>query len=161
MLHTKPKERGQAGLCHFTITFVNRRGNHFVLRPNANPSPTSRARTPDRANLRLIAASHRLLDHFAYSSQTCAACGHVSLDNRPSEAEFVCLRCGHADNADHNAAVVIAARGVQKLLSGEPLTVRSYAWGDQRKTPAARSGAQRSMSQEPPGAIPETSASAS
>ncbi len=59
---------------------------------------------------------------FAYSSQTCAVCGHVSLDNHPSQAEFVCLRCGHVDNADHNATVVIAARGVQKLLSREPLT---------------------------------------
>ncbi|MDA8193739.1 MAG: zinc ribbon domain-containing protein, partial [Thermaerobacter sp.] len=43
-------------------------------------------------------------------------------DNRRSQAEFVCQRCGHTDNADHNAAVVIAKRGIKKLLSGDPLT---------------------------------------
>ncbi len=111
----------------------------------------------------------------AYSSQTCAVCGHVSPDNRPSQAEFVCLRCGHADNADHNAAVVIAARGVQKLLSGEPLTkprrktriFRSLGPERSEVTPGEISvrrlgptaPAQRSMSQELPGAIPEPPAS--
>jgi putative transposase len=59
---------------------------------------------------------------FAYSSQECAECAFTSPDNRPSQAAFVCQRCGHADNADHNAAVVIAKRGIAKLLSGEPLT---------------------------------------
>ena len=59
---------------------------------------------------------------FAYSSQECAACGYTHKDNRPTQAEFVCRRCGHTDNADHNAAIVIARRGVKKVLSGEPLT---------------------------------------
>ncbi|MCL4319162.1 MAG: transposase [Firmicutes bacterium] len=58
----------------------------------------------------------------AYSSQECAICTFTHPDNRLSQAEFVCQRCGHADNADHNAAVVIAKRGIQKLLSGDPLT---------------------------------------
>jgi len=59
---------------------------------------------------------------YAYSSQECAQCAFISPDNRKTQSEFVCQRCGHQDNADHNAAVVIAHRGVQKLLSGEPLT---------------------------------------
>jgi putative transposase len=112
----------------------------------------------------------------AYSSQTCAVCGHVSPDNRPSQAAFVCLCCGHADNADRNAAVVIAVRGVQKLLSGEPLTktrrntriFRSLGPERSEVTPGEisvrrlppKAKAQRSMSQEPSGAIPETPASA-
>lgn len=54
-----------------------------------------------------------------YSSQECAACAHISPDNRPSQAEFVCQRCGHIDHADHNAANVIAMRGVQQLLAGK------------------------------------------
>ncbi|PSR32655.1 MAG: hypothetical protein C7B46_12905 [Sulfobacillus benefaciens] len=58
----------------------------------------------------------------AYSSQECAVCTFTSPDNRPSQAAFVCQRCGHTDHADHNAAVVIAKRGIQKLLSGDPLT---------------------------------------
>ncbi len=59
---------------------------------------------------------------FAYSSQECAACGSTHKDNWLTQAKFVCRRCGHTDNADHNAAVVIARRGVAKILSGEPLT---------------------------------------
>ena len=59
---------------------------------------------------------------FAYSSQECAVCGYTHSDNRLTQAEFVCRRCGHTDNADHNAAVVIARRGVTTILSGVPLT---------------------------------------
>ena len=54
-----------------------------------------------------------------YSSQECAACGHVHQDNRLSQAEFVCLSCGNTDHSDHNAAKVIAMRGVKQLLAGK------------------------------------------
>ena len=54
-----------------------------------------------------------------YSSQECVACGHVHQDNRVSQAEFVCLSCGNTDHADHNAAKVIAMRGVRQLLAGK------------------------------------------
>jgi putative transposase len=54
-----------------------------------------------------------------YSSQECAACGHVHQDNRLSQSEFVCLSCGNTDHADHNAAKVIAMRGVKQLLAGK------------------------------------------
>jgi putative transposase len=55
-----------------------------------------------------------------YSSQECAACGHIHQDNRLSQAEFVCQCCGNSDNADRNASQVIAKRGVKLLLSGKP-----------------------------------------
>jgi putative transposase len=54
-----------------------------------------------------------------YSSQECGACGHIHKDNRMSQSEFVCQSCGHTDHADHNAAKVIAQRGVQQLLAGK------------------------------------------
>lgn len=54
-----------------------------------------------------------------YSSQECAACGHIHQDNRVSQSEFVCLSCGNTDHADHNAAKVIAMRGVRQLLGGK------------------------------------------
>lgn len=47
----------------------------------------------------------------AYSSQTCASCGTVDSRSRKSQATFVCTACGHRDNADRNAAVVILNRG--------------------------------------------------
>lgn len=54
-----------------------------------------------------------------YSSQECAACGHIHQDNRVSQSGFVCLSCGNTDHADHNAAKVIALRGVRQLLNGK------------------------------------------
>ena len=46
----------------------------------------------------------------AHTSQTCACCGHVDAANRPSQAVFVCGRCGHRANADTNAATNILRR---------------------------------------------------
>ena len=54
-----------------------------------------------------------------YSSQECGQCGHIHQDNRASQSEFVCQSCGHTDHADHNAAKVIAGRGVRQLLAGK------------------------------------------
>jgi putative transposase len=39
-----------------------------------------------------------------YTSQKCAECGFIHRDNRKTQADFVCLSCGHADNADTNGA---------------------------------------------------------
>ena len=45
------------------------------------------------------------------SSRTCAGCGFFSKKNRPTQDRFSCLRCGHTDHADHNAARNLASRG--------------------------------------------------
>ncbi len=44
-----------------------------------------------------------------YTSQTCSRCGFIDKNNRPTQAKFKCLACGHADNADINAALNILA----------------------------------------------------
>ena len=49
----------------------------------------------------------------AYSSQTCAACGHVDARSRESQAIFCCTACGEATNADINAARTILARALR------------------------------------------------
>ena len=64
-----------------------------------------------------------------YSSQECAACGYTHSDNRVSQAEFVCQRCNHTDHADHNAATVIAKRGVRLVLSGACVQKKSKKCG--------------------------------
>lgn len=46
-----------------------------------------------------------------YTSQTCFSCGHRCADSRISQSEFVCVKCGHTDHADINAAKNILARG--------------------------------------------------
>lgn len=53
----------------------------------------------------------------AHSSQECAHCGHIHPDNRKTQSAFLCLSCGNHDNADLNAAKVIANRAVKFLLS--------------------------------------------
>ena len=45
----------------------------------------------------------------AYTSQTCSACGVVDANSRRSQADFTCVACGHAQNADLNAARNIPA----------------------------------------------------
>ena len=50
----------------------------------------------------------------AYTSQMCSACGWVHKHNRRSQSGFECGRCGFVGHADHNAAIVIAARGVER-----------------------------------------------
>lgn len=50
------------------------------------------------------------------TSKECADCGHTHADNRPSQEEFKCVSCGHCDNADHNASLVIRKRAVKMFL---------------------------------------------
>lgn len=49
----------------------------------------------------------------AYTSQMCNQCGHVARENRESQAVFLCVKCGHAANADINAALNILDRGLE------------------------------------------------
>ena len=51
----------------------------------------------------------------AYTSQTCAACGHVGKENRKTQAHFRCTACGHTANADRNAAQNILEQGLALL----------------------------------------------
>ena len=45
------------------------------------------------------------------TSRTCSRCGFVDKRNRRSQAEFLCIRCGHQAHADINAARNLATRG--------------------------------------------------
>jgi putative transposase len=46
------------------------------------------------------------------TSRTCPCCGHVSKDNRKTQANFECIKCGFAANADHVASLNILAAGL-------------------------------------------------
>ncbi len=62
----------------------------------------------------------------AYTSQTCAACGHKDSANRPKKDAagkniqdvFLCVHCGYHANADHNASEIIALRGIHQMHNG-------------------------------------------
>lgn len=45
-----------------------------------------------------------------YTSQECSVCHYIDEDNRKTQEDFVCLNCGHTDNADSNAAQNIEHR---------------------------------------------------
>lgn len=51
------------------------------------------------------------------TSRTCAVCGHCAKGNRPDQAHFRCLSCGHTAAADTNAAVNIAQRAARQTAS--------------------------------------------
>lgn len=53
-----------------------------------------------------------------WTSRTCAACGHVATESRKSQAEFRCVACNAADNADVNAARVILQRALANETEG-------------------------------------------
>jgi IS605 OrfB family transposase len=54
----------------------------------------------------------------AYTSQTCADCGHIDKKNRVNQALFVCRSCGVVAHADRNASRNIAARGAVVWSAG-------------------------------------------
>jgi transposase len=57
----------------------------------------------------------------AFTSQRCSACGHVTGENRKSQAVFVCVACRYVANADVNAAKNIAAGHAVTARGGSPL----------------------------------------
>ena len=53
------------------------------------------------------------------TSRTCPACGHVSKDNRRSQAQFACVACGSQNHADVVGAINVLERGHRLLVCGE------------------------------------------
>lgn len=47
-----------------------------------------------------------------YTSQKCSCCGHTAQENRTAQAVFLCVRCGHSEHADSNAAKNILTAGL-------------------------------------------------
>lgn len=53
------------------------------------------------------------------TSRTCPICGHISAENRKTQARFSCEKCHHTANADHVAAINILAAGQAVAACGE------------------------------------------
>ena len=54
-----------------------------------------------------------------YTSQACSCCGTIDKKNRPDQATFLCIACGHEAKADFNAAINIRSRA---LVATAPVT---------------------------------------
>ena len=74
-----------------------------------------------------------------HTSQTCPCCSHVAKENRLTQARFLCVKCGHAENADVVGAINVLERGQRLLACGEDGSGRG------RKTPTKPA----SVKQEP------------
>jgi len=70
-----------------------------------------------------------------YTSQTCAACGHVAKENRCG-LQFACVACSHVDHADVNAARVI----LQRAQKGPLASRAAVAEGTDPRTTLSPSG---------------------
>jgi len=121
--------RARKDWAHKTTTDISRRYSHVVVERLRTKNMTARAHLKGVAQKRGLNRSilnigwHQIETMLtykcvsttkvdpAYSSQTCATCGAVDKRSRKSQALFVCTACGHRDNADRNAAVVIHHRG--------------------------------------------------
>ncbi|MBL3667450.1 transposase [Streptomyces sp. M2CJ-2] len=75
----------------------------------------------------------------AYTSRTCAECGHLDQANRVSQARFACRSCGFVDHADRNSSRNIRARAWELWRRGAPSTAPA-------SLPRQRDGAGRKRS---------------
>jgi len=68
----------------------------------------------------------------AYTSQRCWACGYTDKGNRATQSSFICLACGHAENADVNAAKRPFGRPAPAILAAG-----HAAWTERELKPKA------------------------
>ena len=55
------------------------------------------------------------------TSSTCILCNHVSADNRKTQTQFACVKCGFKENADLVGAINILRAGHARLACGDTL----------------------------------------
>ncbi len=67
-----------------------------------------------------------------HSSRTCPCCGHVSADNRQTQAQFLCVECGFEENADVVGAINVLRAGHAQLACEVSGAVRPPAAGTRR-----------------------------
>jgi putative transposase len=80
------------------------------------------------------------------TSRECANCGFTLEANRRSQKEFRCVSCGHTDNADHNASLVIKKRAVIYLSDSRTELGSDGLLKEGRNSKVGRSGLTTSKS---------------
>lgn len=68
-----------------------------------------------------------------YTSQTCPNCGHVSPENRNTQAVFCCVRCGYVDHADIVGAINVLRAGQARRACQASGVVMPPATGTRRR----------------------------
>ncbi len=78
-----------------------------------------------------------------HTSQTCPCCGHVSKNNRQTQAKFLCVDCGYENHADVVGAINVLERGYRLLACGE--LVQSGRSVKQEPTEATRKSSRNAV----------------
>ena len=73
------------------------------------------------------------------TSRTCPCCGHIAKENRQTQAQFLCVECGYANNADVVGAINILSRGMQ-ILRDEGQDTAGASAGRETVAPMACGG---------------------
>lgn len=73
------------------------------------------------------------------TSRICPCCGHVSADNRRTQARFVCVKCGFEENADVVGAINILRAGHARFACGVSDAAISPAAGTHRSNSSKES----------------------
>ena len=60
-----------------------------------------------------------------YTSQRCSRCGYIHSDNRKTQENFLCLKCGFEANADYNASQNISIKDIDKVIKKELENMRT------------------------------------
>ena len=71
------------------------------------------------------------------TSRTCPCCGHVSVDNRQTQAQFLCVECGFEENADVVAAINVLRAGHARFACEVSGAAMPPAAGTCRSDPGA------------------------
>lgn len=71
------------------------------------------------------------------TSRTCPCCGHVSADNRQTQARFACVECGFEENADVVGAINVLRAGHARFACEVSDAVGSPAAGTHRSDSGA------------------------
>nr|BFF26323.1 RNA-guided endonuclease TnpB family protein [Glycomyces mayteni] len=87
-----------------------------------------------------------------YTSLRCSACGWIEKHSRKSQAEFSCVSCGFACNADINAAINIAAGHAGGTTPCQRVNVREPQRNGWNPLPHGRGGCQTA----PPSPVNQT-----
>lgn len=66
------------------------------------------------------------------TSRTCPNCGYVSVENRQTQADFACVKCGYKENADVVGAINVLRAGHARLACEMNGAVRPLSAGTQR-----------------------------
>ncbi|WAX80445.1 zinc ribbon domain-containing protein [Streptomyces sp. KMM 9044] len=106
-----------------------------VLRPRGDSHPRYRCVRPRGARVSLTGKGESGYVDPAYTSRTCAGCGHIDRANRVSQARFACRSCGFVDHADRHGSRNIRAgawelwrRGARPTAPAPPPAPAGRGW---------------------------------